>query len=153
MAKTTKEELEQPGVEEAFVKELEALAAKGFKMHVELNAHLAFALLSQLQLALRHPDNHGMIIDQIILPFVKNMAAKLGAGGPTMAKVCEAGFDPSCDFMIVPKEDAYAQEEETVADDRRRDRRGGVGRTRDEQGQGPPRPGSGPWHTSGNWPY
>ncbi len=58
---------------------------------LELDGCAAFAVLSQLQLAFRHPDNHGSA-RRLAEGVAREIEAALAAAGPEAARVCAAGW-------------------------------------------------------------
>jgi hypothetical protein len=130
---TEKEWLELPTTAKDFVRELGELLAAETVVKVEMNVSMAVTLVSQIQLALRHPDNKGPMVEQLVKPFLAQLIQKVGTK-PTIKRVLLAGNNPACDFLIFGDQ-AHGEEEtgeETLVPDDRRRNLGG------ERG-GPPR--------------
>lgn len=75
--------------------ELEALVKRTPTITITLPIIDAWCLMSELQLALRHPRNTGAAADSARR--VKNMLIELIATTPALAAVAKMGDDPSCD--------------------------------------------------------
>lgn len=61
-----------------------------------LTIETAVAIVAEIQLALRHPDNHGHSAD-IAFDFARTLQAQLEPAGPMVRAVLEAGWDAKQD--------------------------------------------------------
>jgi len=76
----------------------EMLARNSTCLQLELTALEAMTLLSQMQLALRHPANRGPSADLVrkIAQVLEQFLAKLG---PATAEICRRGWEPEHDVV------------------------------------------------------
>ena len=84
---------------EAVARDFEAdcmrLMDEGYSLYLELPISVAFPMLANLQLALRHPGNDGLAAG-LVLRLARELSERLSLT-PAMRAVCEAGFDPEYD--------------------------------------------------------
>lgn len=86
-----------PTFEETFVAEMEALR-RGPSISLELEGHEAFIIMTQLQLALRHPDNTGPSRDVAVA--VARALQGVVAVTPTLKMVAESGWVPEKAILL-----------------------------------------------------
>lgn len=94
--------IDDPDLEAAFVREFAALAARVDRFTLSIRPVDAWILLSQLQLALRHPQNTGPSAEAArqIARRLQSIVAPHGA----LAAVAERGWNPDYDVGQPPKE-------------------------------------------------
>lgn len=71
-------------------------AAKGVFLTIELDAPQSVALLGQLQLALRHPNNQGPSAARM-RELAQSIEGGLKVLGPAVAELCAMGWQPEHD--------------------------------------------------------
>lgn len=69
------------------------------EIELTLNAADAFVLISQLQLALRHPDNQGRSAI-IARKIVERLRSVLAQGRPAVEEIIRRGYDPQHDVKV-----------------------------------------------------
>ncbi len=91
-----------PTLDAAFVREFGELAARVERFTLSIRPVDAWILLSQLQLALRHPENTGPTAEAAssIARRLQSIVAPHGA----LAAVAERGWNPDYDVGQPPKE-------------------------------------------------
>lgn len=78
------------------IKLMAEIASTSHRIPLDLDASSAFALLSTLQLALRHPHFVGPT-SHLIHELARGLQAELSIIGPTVRLVCERGWDKAFD--------------------------------------------------------
>lgn len=88
-------------LEAQFIQEFAALAKRAERISLEIRSLDAWILLSQLQLALRHPENNGPSADKArqIARRLQSLVAPTGA----LKIVAERGWDT---YFDVPRKDS-----------------------------------------------
>lgn len=95
MAETKKQRADDPELKRRFGEELAAL--KDVPFTLQTDAITAWSLMSQLQLALRHPENTGPTAD-MARDTAQKMIEVLAPPGTALREVAEMGWDKDYDI-------------------------------------------------------